>query len=88
MKTIEDLKQGDRFYDVDNYRVKWYTYLCVHPKGGGNYHILIDQNEEPIRIYIDKLQDILNKNLSTYDEAKKFLITKLNDKITYLTQEN
>jgi len=79
MKQLSDLKQGDKIYDIDFRQVKRYKYLCVHPTGQGKYHILIDSCEEPIRIYGDKLQLILDKNLKTYQEAKLLLASKLEE---------
>lgn len=72
MKQIEDLTNGDKIYDVNVFNIKWYRYLCIHPNSS-SYHILIDMNEEPIRIYNKDLQTILNKNLNSYDDAKLLL---------------
>jgi hypothetical protein len=76
MKTTE-LKQGYKIYDIVGSSIKWYKYLCVHPTGQGKYHILIDNCEEPIRIYGEKLQAILDKNLTTYGDAKLALVLQL-----------
>jgi Lon protease-like protein len=51
--------------------------LCIHPTGQGKYHILIDSCEEPFRIYEERLQQILNQNLKTYQSAKIALADKL-----------
>ena len=69
MKKLEELTQGDSIFDIKNYRVTRYKYLCVHPTGGGKYHILIDMCQEPIRIYGENLQRILNQDLNTRKEA-------------------
>ena len=88
MKKVEELKQGDVIYDIVEFKyIKRYKYLCVHPTGGGKYHILIDSCEEPIRIYVDRLQEILNLNLESYEEAKFVLINKLEDYIKNLKED-
>ena len=87
MKQISELKQGDKFYDVLFKQVKWYQYLCVHPTGGGKYHILIGAAEEPIRIYEDRLQAILDKNLNTYEEASLALAQLLEEDVKALRKE-
>lgn len=79
MKKIEDLKQGDIIYDIDFCQVKRYRYLCVHPTGHGKYHILINMCEDPFRIYEKKLQDILDLNLNSYQEAKLYLADQLDN---------
>jgi len=84
MKQVSELKQGDLIYDIDFRQVKRYKYLCVHPTGGGKYHILIDAGEEPIRIYDVKLQTILNQNLRTYEEAKLELANRLEEDVMRL----
>lgn len=88
MKTIKELKQGDIIYDIDFRQVKKYKYLCVHPTGKGNYHILIDDCEEPIRIYGAKLQFILNQNFKTYQEAKLALADQLEESAKRLRRED
>lgn len=70
MKEISDLKQGDVIYTIDSSQVRYYKYLCVHPTGGGNYHILIDACQEPVRVYRDRLENMVGQNLNTYQEAK------------------
>ncbi len=86
MNKIEDLKQGDKFYDVSLTTVKWYRYLCVHPYGK-NYHILIDMLENPIRMYYTELQAILDKNLNTYDDARLHLADNLEEKANRLRKD-
>ena len=83
MKTISELKQGDRIYDVDDRNILRYIYLCVHPTGRGKYHILIDSYEEPTRIYETRLQEILNKNINNYSEGRLFLIKRLKERIEF-----
>ncbi len=79
MRQLSDLKQGDKIYDIDFHKVRHYTYLCIHPTGQGKYHILIDACEEPIRIYGEKLQIILNQDFKTYQEAKLELANRLEE---------
>lgn len=85
---IEDLKQGDKIYDFNLTQVKWYTYLCIHPTGGGKYHILIDDCEEPVRIYHSKLQEILDKGLKSYGEAQLKIAEKLEELSKYMRERS
>lgn len=78
IKTIEELKQGDIIYDTTFTEVRKYTYLCAQPKTMGNYHILINENEEPFRIYRPKLEAILIKNFNSTREAELELLKNLN----------
>lgn len=71
-KAGVQLSKNQKIYDVQYSRVVWYTYLCVHPHAK-NYSILIDMNEDPMRIYNPQLEVILNKNLKTYEEAQLHL---------------
>lgn len=68
-KSISSLKQGDKLYSFSNHKVESYTYQCVHPTGRGKYHILIDSNQEPVRMYEDRLQAILDMDLKTNQSA-------------------
>jgi len=88
MKQISELKQGDVIYDVDFRQVKWYKYLCVHPTGKGKYHILIDPCEEPLRIYGEKLQAILDQCFETYDQAKLALADRLEESAIRLRKDS
>lgn len=88
MKQLSELKQGDKIYDINFREVKWYTYLCVHPTSQGKYHILIDAGEEPIRIYGEKLQTILDQDFKTYQEAKLGLADRLEETVSRLRKEN
>ena len=88
MRKVEDLQQMDVIYDIDFRQVKWYKYLCVHPTGQGKYHILIDACEEPIRIYGEKLQTILNQDFKTYQEAKLELANRLEESAKRLRRED
>ena len=87
MKQLSELKQGDKIYDIDLRQVKQYKYLCIHPTGQGKYHILIDIYEDPIRIYEQKLQTILEKDLKDYQEAKLALASILEETAKSLRKE-
>jgi hypothetical protein len=87
MKTLTELKEGDKIYDIDFRQIKWYTYLCIHPTGQGKYHILIDSFEEPIRIHGEKLQTILNQDFKTYQDAKLALANRLEESAKRLRDE-
>jgi len=82
---LKDLKQGDKFYYITYLQVKWFTYLCVHPQAE-NYHIIIDENLDPIRIFHLELLGMVNANLRTYDEAKLVLANKLEVKVKSLRE--
>lgn len=79
---ISALKPNDVFYYVTTRGIEKYTYVCVHPKAK-NYHILITSTEDPIRLWVDTLVNILEQGLKTYDDAKvmhieimeKYLVT-------------
>lgn len=85
---IEELKKGDKIYNFNENQVLWYTYLCVHPTGKGSYHILIDSCEEPFRIYCKNLQQILDKNLNSYDSAQLALADYLEEKANRLRKND
>lgn len=84
---LENLKQGDKIYDIDHRQVKHYTYLCVHPTGTGKYHILIDSCEEPFRIYGEKLQNILDQGFNSYQQVKVALADRLEESAKRLRKE-
>ena len=86
MKKINTLKQGDKIYYVDFRSVKWYTYFCVHPNNK-NYHIVIDGNEDPKKIYDETLQGLLDQNYNTYEEAKLGLANVLEQDVKILRGE-
>lgn len=73
------LVQGQVIYFVENFKVRHCKYLCVHPTGGGHYHILIDECEEPFRIYKSRLDHILNQGHVDYKSAALALAQKLED---------
>ncbi len=82
MKTVEDLKIGEKVYYVKNLDVTWFYYQGVHINNK-SYHILIDEYEEPFRMYKDTLSNILEKSTSDYGKAKELLIEKLREKIEF-----
>lgn len=84
---IEDLKQGDKFYDVTYKSCYSYEYLMPLPNND-KYHILIDQNKEPVRIYEENLQNILNLGIFTYVDARKKRIELLETLLKRLKNEN
>ena len=85
MKKISDLKQGDTIYDIAFRDVKWYTYFCIHPNNN-NYHILMDAAANPIKIYKDKLQDIINQGFETYDDVLLELAHRLKQDSDYILE--
>ena len=87
MKTTKELNPGEVIFNIDDYRVTRYKYLCVHPTGEGKYHILINMCEEPFRIYEKNLQRILDMNLNTYEEAALELAARLEIKAKMLRFE-
>lgn len=82
MKTVENLKIGEKVYYVKNLHVTWFYYQGVHINNKA-YHILIDEYEEPFRMYTETLNNILQKSTSDYSEAKELLIAELKDKIDF-----
>lgn len=84
---VAELKRKKKIYDVKYGRIVWYTYLCVHPMAE-SYHILIDMNEDPMRIWEDNLQVILDKNLKSYEEAALYLAEKLEQRAASLRAKN
>ena len=87
MKQITELKKDDKLYDTGNLQVRSYVYLCVHPTGKGKYHILINENQDPERWHENRLQACLDKNLTSYKEARLRLIGVLKEYIKELESE-
>lgn len=79
MKNINELKQGEKIYFVESYKVNWMAYLCIHPNNK-EYHILINQCQDPVRYYDEHLQRLLDQNLKSYDEARFKLAEILEEK--------
>lgn len=84
---ISELKNGQKIFDISSNMVKVYSYLCVHPTGAGKYHILIDMCEEPVRMYEKRLQEILDLNFNSFQEAKIGLANKLESIARRLREE-
>ena len=68
MTKVSELKSGEIIYDISDKDVERYTYLCVHPNNQ-NFHILINQFEEPVRMHEYVLQVVLDRRLTSYDTA-------------------
>jgi len=91
MRNLEDLKQGDTFYQVTFDRIKKFEYLMLYPfhnpenvkvKG---YHILLDKDlDEPVRMYYKDIEKILAQNCNTYEEAKALQIKLVEDILNFL----
>ena len=79
------LKPNQKIYDINNTRVVWYNYLCVHPYNQ-NYHILIDSNQDPLRMWDEDLLRILHKDLTTYDMARLALADHLEKRVKDLRE--
>ena len=91
---LEDLKQGDEFYNVTYSKIIKYSYLMLYPfknpinRKIDGYHIIINRNiEEPLRIYYKQLEEILNKNITNYEEAKKYSVKLIKEHLQYLESE-
>lgn len=68
MKQVSELKPGEIVYKTDYRGVSYYTYFGVHPHNK-KYHVLIDQFQDPVRMYEPELQAILDQRLTSYDIA-------------------
>jgi hypothetical protein len=77
---MKNLKQGDIIYYVENLKVRHCRYLCVHPTGQGKYHILIDECEEPFRVYEKNLLSYIEQGCKSLKEAKIALALKFEEK--------
>lgn len=92
MKTIETLQIRDILYDATINGVIWYEYICPIPVTNQeykySYHILLDKRFEKLeRFYKDSLQVLLDKNLNSYEEAKQYQISLLEDRIKSIKNE-
>lgn len=86
-KQISELKKGDSIYDIDYLTIKTYKYVCIHPSGGGNYHILTKSGEDPIRMHKERLQSILDQDFKTWQETKLALADRFEESARNLRQE-
>lgn len=88
---LENLKKGDTFYKVEIDSITKYEYLMLYPfhnpvnvKVRG-YHIILQKNiDEPKRIYYKDLENIISKNITTYEDAKKRQIEMVKEHLEYL----
>ena len=88
---LEDLKQGDIFYEVSINGIKKYEYLMLYPfhnpenvklKG---YHIVLNKSlDEPVRMYYKDLIKILEQNCLTFEDAKAKQIELCEDHLQFL----
>lgn len=80
-------EKGDIFYDVTRFGdIRWYYYVCIHPTNP-HYHILMNANKEPERIFEKDLCDILDKGLKTRKDAVKEKIKFLEERLEYYKKE-
>lgn len=85
--TLETIKEGDIFYDVNSLsakKISKYRYVCVFPyKSTNNYHLLIKDNDYPVRVYVDSLRVMLDNNIRTYPEGRSELIKQLKESVEF-----
>lgn len=88
---LNDLKQGDVFYDVTINGITKYEYLMLYPFHNPknvkveSYHIILDKDfEEPKRMYYTMIEKILEKKCFNYEDAKKYKIKLLEEYLEYL----
>lgn len=94
--TIQELIQKPKhfvFYDANRERFTWYEYLCPfpmkNPKYENVYHIIINKRtEEPERIYRDRLQEILDKGLDSFEKCRDYQIRLVEDHLNSLKNED
>jgi hypothetical protein len=89
---IEELTPGFRLYDVSKTTFMWYDYLCPmpvkNPSNEGNYFILIDKRlEEPVRMYKDDLNRLLENGIFTLDQALDKQIELAEDWVKFLKEK-
>jgi hypothetical protein len=90
---IEEITKGFVFYDGGLSNFTWYEYLMPmpvkNPANEGEYHIVIDKKlERPERMYKHQLQTILDKNLFTFEDLRKYQIKEVENFLDYLKKEN
>lgn len=64
-------QKGAVFYVIENMKVTRYTYLCPHPNP--QYHVLLNMNQEPIRVHKERMDKIASYDFTSWDEAKAHL---------------
>lgn len=55
-EDIKNLKIGEPLYELVRGEVRYYRFLCFHPRNE-NYVILLNHCEEPVRVYKDSIYD-------------------------------
>jgi hypothetical protein len=94
MLTVHTIQPGDIYYEVFRDNITRYEYLCIFPSKNPiymtpeNYHIVINKtSDKPERIYHKNLNDILTRNIRTYDEAKAVVKKYYEDRIKKFEEE-
>ena len=69
-EDIKNLKVDERLYELFRGEVKYYRFLCFHPRNE-NYVILLNHFEEPVRVYKDSIHkrffiDCSQRDIITY----------------------
>lgn len=79
-----NIKAGDKLHVVtSHYIITSYTYVCVHPKNP-KYHILLNDTQEPIRMYHNELAMCIKFGFGDYDTAVEVLVTRLEKYAAYV----
>lgn len=74
-----NIKAGDKLYDIlPRYIITWYTYVCPHPNNP-KYHILLNDDQQPIRMYHIELETLIYQGFSDYDTTLEVLATRLEE---------
>jgi len=94
-QLLENLKQGDEFFNVKMDRIEKFEYLMLYPfKNKDNvrldgYHIVLTKSlDEPKRVYYKDLLTILSKGVKTYEQAKLLQINLMEEHLEYLKNKN
>lgn len=90
---IEDLKQGDKFFEVSTVgkqvrRFEYFTEMPVkNAEISGKYFIFIDELYQPKRLYKTDVERLLEKNIRTYDEALLVVRQRLQDDLDFVNKQ-
>lgn len=87
MQTEEQFvapQPGNKIFYIENLTVRWCEYVCLHPRGMGKYHILINASEEPFRLHESRLRAIMHDGFKSYRAAQEELILKHEEAIEFL----
>jgi hypothetical protein len=92
MKKVSELKIGETFFDANlsipnDWKVMKYTYRGEVPFGETGIYVVSDVKNFFTCMREDTLQRILDKNLNSYDEARKHLICIYEEIIEQLKEE-